>query len=434
VFSALRRIIRFLQHDLWREELRRLSGGKKLGLASLRVFSHLLVSFSQNLAGIRAAGLTLITLLALVPLLALVFAIADGFGLSDDLQAAMASYAEDLPPALQDAVGQIQILVASVRFTALGVLGTVILVWTALVLFTRIEQAFNYVWRTRRSRPWIRRVSDFIAVIVLVPVLVLGALFVKSMVVSATWVQRLREDYAWVEFIYETGISFAPHPMMWIAFTALYKMVPSARVQWRSAAIGGVVAGSLWIAVYGLYLDFQVGVAQANAIYATLAALPLLLIYLQISWTIILAGAEVSYAVQNLESLRGTEHMPPASHAIKVRLGWHLLNRASDAFRNGRAGCDLARFAMDMDVPREWVDGVYDALYAGGLLVCVQGDQDIAMPARPPEQILFSQVVDAVDRQDVAGFLERVRLPEEGEKQLLAAEQAGADRLAERSF
>ena len=66
------------------------------------------------------------------------------------------------------------------------------------------------------------------------------------------------------------------------------------------------------------------GVAQANAIYATLAALPLLLIYLQISWTIILAGAEVSYAVQNLESLRGTEHMPPASHAIKVRLGWHL--------------------------------------------------------------------------------------------------------------
>ncbi len=432
MFRTVRRFIRFLREDLWREPLRGMSRGKRLRIGTLRVLSHLLVAFTQNLAGIRAAGLTLITLLSLVPLLALVFALANGLGYGEDLKEAMLSYAEELPPDLRDAVVQIHTMVDSVRFTALGLLGTLILIWTSFALFTRIEQAFNYVWRSRRRRPWFRRISDFIALVILVPVLVMGALFVKSWFTSAA--EDLREDYALVDFLVEAGLSLAPHVMMWVAFTTLYKMVPSAQVRWRAAVIGGVLAGSLWIFLYGVYLSFQVGVAQANAIYATLAALPLLLIYLQLSWTIILAGAEVSYAVQNLESLRGTEHLPPATHAIRVRLGWHLVIKASDNFRNGRGGCDLAQFAMEMDVPREWVDAVFDALYAGGLLVGVQGDQDIAMPARPPEEILFSQVLNAVNRQDVAGFLERVRLPEEGEKQLLAAEQAGADRLAERSF
>lgn len=410
-------------------------GGKRFCIATLRVLSHLLVAFTQNLAGIRAAGLTLITLLSLVPLLALVFAIANGLGYSDDLQQAMLDFAEDLPAGLKDGVLHIHAMVESLQFTALGVVGTLILVWTSFALFTRVEQAFNHVWRARSKRSWIRRVSDFIALVVLVPVLVVGALFLKSMVTGAAWVQGLREDHAWAETLYEFGVGFTPHIMMWVAFTALYKLIPSARVQWRAAAIGGVVAGSLWILLYGVYLNFQVGVAQANAIYATLAALPLLLIYLQLSWTIILAGAEVSYAVQNLRALRGSEHLPPASHAINVRLAWHLMTRASHGFREGRAGCELAQVSADLDVPREWVDGVFEALSEAGLLVAVQGgDEDIAMPARPPEEITFSDVLNAVNGHDVAGFLQRVRLPEPGEEDLTAAEQAEAERLGQRSF
>lgn len=429
------RIITFLREDLWREELRRKPTAKRLGMATLRVLSHLFVSFRENLAGIRAAGLTLITLLSLVPLLALIFAIGNGLGYSDDLQLAMSEFAQDLPPGLQDGVQQIQIMVESVQFTALGLVGTLILVWTSFTLFTKVEQAFNHVWRTRSNRSLIRRISDFIALVVLVPVLVLGALFLTSMVTDAQWIQDLRAEHSLAEALYDAGTGFAPHVMMWVAFIAIYKLIPSANVQWRAAAIGGVVAGSLWIVVYGLYLTFQVGVARANAIYATLAALPLLLIYLQVSWTIILAGAEVSYAVQNLQALRGTEHLPPASHAIRVRLAWHLMARASEGFREGRSGCELAQVAVDLDVPREWVDAVFDALYEAGLVVGIRGsDQDIAMPARPPEEITFAQVVAAVNGQDTRGFLERVRLPEVGEEDLTAAEAAGAERLGRRSF
>ena len=434
MFSALRRFIRFLRKDLWREELRHMPGGKKFGIASLRVFAHVLVSFTQNLAGIRAAGLTLITLLSLVPLLVLIFAIANGFGYSEDLKQAMTDFAADLPPDIGAVVMQIHALVDSVRFTALGAVGTLVLVWTSFALFTRVEQAFNHVWRARRRRSWLRRISDFIALIVLVPVLVLGALFLKSMVTGADWIQGLREEYALAESLYNAGIGLAPHVMMWVAFTTMYKMVPSARVHWRAALVGGIIAGSLWIILYSVYLNFQVGVAQANAIYATLAALPLLLIYLQLSWTVILAGAEVSYAMQNLESLRGTEHLPPASQPIKIRLAWQLVHKASESFREGRGGCDLTSFAMERDVPREWVDAVFDALSAGGLIVGVQGDQDIAMPARPPDQILFSDVLKALNREDVGDFLDRVRLSEEGEKELSAVERAVTDTLAGRSF
>ena len=111
------------------------------------------------------------------------------------------------------------------------------------------------------------------------------------------------------------------------------------------------------------------------------------------------------------------------------------MTRASEGFRESRAGCELAQVAVDLDVPREWVDGVFDALSQAGLVVGVRGSgQDIAMPARPPEEITFGQVVSAVNGQDVRGFLERVQLPEEGEEDLTAAEAAGAERLGRRRF
>src|SRR5690606_25757476 len=143
--------------------------------------------------------------------------------------------------------------------------------------------------------------------------------------------------------------------------------------------------------------------ASANAVYLTFAALPILLVYLQLVWTIVLAGAEVAYAVQNLSSLHGSEQLPPAPRAVQQRLAWHLVAAACDGFRTGKRGVTAAELSTRMDVPMDWVDAVGDTLVRGGALVLLSSDDDRLMPARPPEQMDMAQVTSIVDGDQDGG-------------------------------
>lgn len=427
--STLRQWIQFLKQGVWHVDLRTRSGLQLLGLSVLRIVLHVATRFSRSLASLQAAGLTLMTLLALVPMLALVFTIANAMGYGETLNQYLQGLETEAPEGLQPAIEQIRQLVLRTDFGTLGAVGTVLVLWTGLGLFTRTEQAFNHIWRTSQRRRWARRVSDFIALVVLVPPLGLAALVLSSVLGGVRTIESLREQSSVLAWIYEAGLGFVPHLLLWVAFTALYRIMPSARVKWRAAAAGGVLAGSTMVFVHGFYIQAQVGVARANAIYATLAALPLLLIYLQILWTILLVGADVSYAVQNLYSLRGGEELPPPTPGVRRRLAWHLVQRASQAFRAGNRGVRISELAMELDVPGEWLDLASDDLLRMGVLVQVRGGDDLLMPARPPEKITPQQVLAAAEGEG-GRFLDRVRLGEDQERALAEAERGTGKALA----
>jgi membrane protein len=388
-------------------------------------------SFSQKLSGLQAAGLTLLTVLALVPMLALASALAKGLGYAEKLDETLVDWQRRFPQESQAAWEWVRTRIAEVNFGALGVVGSIVVLWSGLVLFTRVEQAMNLVWRTAHARPWYRRISDFLAIVVVVPPLAILSLAASS-VLSGLQFQGFLGDEA-VAWAWRQGLLLVPHVLAWLAFTLLYKIMPSAHVHWRGALVGGVIAGSALVALHGLYVRLNVGVANANAIYLTFAALPILLVYLQLLWTIVLAGAEIAYAVQNLGTLRPQTQLPPASHRVRQRLAWHLVHAASAAFRSGRKGVRTSTLCMQLDVPVEWVDDVGNQLVTGGILVAVDEDEDLLMPARPPEQIAMPDVsaivAGATDR-----FLQRVELPQEGEVALAAADAAAAQRLAALGF
>lgn len=423
---------RFLEHGIWETRLDRLPPARRLLLIVARIAVHVARSSAHNLAGLQAAGLTLVTLLALVPMLALMFALGEALGYADRLQQWLTELGSQLPVEARDGVLQVQHMVAEVDFGAMGVVGSAIILWSGLVLFTRVEQALNRIWRTRHSRPWMRRVSDFVSLIVLVPPLVLLALFGTSILGSFRSIDALRDvpGFAWV---HAAGMGLVPHVLLWLAFTALYRFMPSARVRWGSALCGGVVAGSLLVFLHGVYLHFQIGVAQANAIYATLAALPLLLVYLQLVWTVVMLGSEVSYAVQNLGSLRGGDQLPPPSGGVRQRMMWHLMDRAAAEFRTGRRGVRLSSLARRLDLPREWVDDAAELLVQAGLLVPVGGDEEVLMPGRPPETIAVADLL-AVLQAPGDPAAQRVALPEEAEQRLTAAFAAARREVAGMAF
>lgn len=426
------RCLAYLRRGLWAEELRRLPPLRRLGVGALRVVVHVVSSFSQNLASLQAAGLTLLTVLAIVPMLALITSLAKALGYGDDLQKQLDVWQAQFPEVTHSFFDKARELIDQVHFGALGLIGSLIVVWSALTLFIRVEQALNRVWRTRHSRPWYRRISDFIALVVVVPPLGILALVASSLLGGVDLIVWLRES-TWLSWIYDAGLGFVPHVLAWIAFTALYKIMPSAPVQWRSAAVGGVAAGSTLVVLHGIYLRLNVGVANASAIYLTFAALPILLIYVQLLWTVVLAGAEVSYAVQNLPSLRGGEQLPAAPRAVLQRLAWHLVDAACASFRGGRRGVRAADLSTSLDVPMEWVDTVADQLVQGGVLVMLQGDEERLMPSCPPDMLDMARVTAVIDGDDDAN-LERVRLPEPKEQEVSAARAAAGEKLGQVRF
>lgn len=425
-------MFRFLHHGVWDGDLQRMTPWRRRGVAILRVLAHLVGSFRSTANSLQAAGLTLVSLLALVPVLALVFAVAKALGYADKLEQQLLALAQHWPKDLQAAIESLRQMVAAVNFSALGLLGLVTVLWSGLVLFARVEDAFNIVWRTRKSRALHRRLTDFVTLTVVVPPLAVAALVGSSLLGSIAMLDGLRQN-EWLGWLADAGLGFVPHVLLWVAFAALYKIMPSADVRWSAAAIGGIVAGSSLIALNGVYVRFQVGVANANALYGTLAALPLLLIYLQLTWTVVLAGAEVGYAVQHLHRLRGSAPLPAPSPAVVQRIAWHLLAEGARAFRAGQRGVRLADLCARLDLPAEHVEQVAQRLLDGHVVVRLAGDPEVLMPARPPEQFALPEVL-AVLAGDGDQALARVRLPEAEERQLELVSELAREQLARLRF
>lgn len=300
------RLKTFFLEDLWQENLRECSMQRWLGLGLLRVLIHVAYGFSRNMGGIQAAGLTMLTVMAVVPLLAIGLSVADALGFHDTLENGIVAAVKAVLPESRETenlIWEVRSAVQRVNFEALGMLGSLVLLYTGYVLFTNVEQSLNRVWALRRSRSWYRRIAQFLIIVLIVPVFGLAAIFLSTLLHEGPWLHYLRQ-LTWLADLYSLGLKLVPHALLWIAFAALYKFMPATTVPWKGAIVGGVVAGTGWLLLHELYLYFQVGVATWEPIYAGFLALPLLLIYLQAGWSTVLVGAEFSYAVLHIHEMK----------------------------------------------------------------------------------------------------------------------------------
>ena len=384
------RPLRFLREGLWDLDLHACRWPKRVALSALRVGLHTIAHYDRHLVGIRASGLTLVTLLSMVPLLAVAFGVAGALGMRTALESALLRATSNVPEQFAEAVRWIDQLVRRTDLGALGAVGTGLLLWTGMAMFTKVEEALNFTWRARSRRAWLRRATSFVLLVVLVTALMLVALTSGAALASAPLVESLRSGLPWLLPLYEAGLWFVPHVLAWLALTALYRFMPSAPVAWRGALPAGVLAGSSLLAMHGVWVRFQIGVGQNNAIYATLAALPLLLVYLQLAWTIVLLGAELGYALQHLHVLgpaRETTHLP---FWARERMALRIAERALEAHARGDGPLSLTGEAQAVDVPRPWLELIADDLVRGGVLV--RSGEDDVLPAGPDEALRIAAV------------------------------------------
>ena len=423
----MRSWLRFLREDLWRADLRTLPRARAAGWAALRILVHIVRSLARELGGVRAGALTLASLFALVPALALVAAVAKGLGYGGELDAFLTRTLADTPEAVRQRLVELQALVQRTDFQALGLLGCGVLIWSAYAVYERVESALDAILGAPRRRSLVSRARNFLAFGVVIPFLVVVAVAMSSFLQGAS-LAGLRDRWEWLDATYVHSLRLLPYLMLWLVFSLLYRTLPSHSVGAVAALAGGMVAGTAWLLTLGVYLRFQIGVAQANAIYATFAALPLLIVYLQVTWSIFLVGAEVARCVQSLDR-PWPPPMPAANHALRRRMALALAHAVGARFAQGGGPLRLIQAAELLRAPLPWVHEVAKDLVAAGVLAQVAG-AEAYVPMVPPEQLSVATVVGAVEGLVVPELAPHLRLPPPLESRLAQVEARTLDDLA----
>jgi membrane protein len=304
--NPMQNLREFFSGSLWRDEGRSPAG--LLPIKLLRVLALAGRGLFQKSSLVRASALAYSTVLAIIPLLALLFAILKGLG----IQRLLAGHLlERLAPGSKEFAAQIFQYIENTQVTSLGVFGVVVLLLALVIVMTNVEQAFNETWKVSQTRPWRRKLSDYLSIFMIFPILMAGAISFSTALIGHPEIRRLLFGFLPQAF-YSATTSLVSLGVLWLAFTFIYVVMPNTHVRLSSALLGGIIGGSLWQVAQWIFAWFQGAATYYNAIYGALYHLLFLVIWMFWSWLIVLFGTEVAYAHQHLERLTREYRRPPS--------------------------------------------------------------------------------------------------------------------------
>ena len=368
--------------------------------------------FWDGLLNLRAMGLVYTTLLAMVPLLAVGISVLKGFGVHDQLEPTLASLLAPLGDKSVELASRIIDFVENINFGVLGAVGLVLLIYTAVSLIQKIESAFNYTWHLTNSRSLIRRFSDYLSVLMIGPVLVFAAVAITASLGSHHLVAVLG-DIPYLRGLVGGFGKILPYLLIIAAFTFVYLVVPNTRVAWRSALYGGLVAGILWELAGILFRNFVVGSTNYSAIYSGFAILLVFLIWLYVSWAILLIGASISFYHQNPEYLKLGAAGFPLSARMRDQLALQAMvdiGRAHD--RQSELPPTLENLANQQQVPVQMLARVLAALEADGLVRQTAGSPPRYLPGRSIRRIGVIDILASARAAEDDGRAGKIRCDE----------------------
>ena len=339
---------------------------------------------------VRSAALTFYTLMSLVPIVAVVFAVVKGFGLADGLIDNLYALFPQNPEIIDYVVGFAEKALARTQGGVVAAVALVMLFWAIIRVFGSIESAFNNIWEVKVERSVTRQYTDYIAVVMIVPVL-----WVVANAVGNYTQQLLGFDGSWY---FDLLSRFASMFIIWVMFTILYIIIPNTKVKFKSALMAGIVAGTLFLLFQWGYIYIQRWMTSYNAIYGSFAALPLLLIWLQTSWQILLFGGELSFAYQNIARF-GEERESLLISYDQILLSVMLSVVRHFREKGGATPADVIRARLGL--PTRIVNDVLYQLVQAGQLIAVpsgDGEREVAFaPAHDTGTLTVYGVLEAVE-------------------------------------
>lgn len=395
----LRQVRDAYQRWVWGTELARLSRPRRAVVRGVRLLHHLVRDLSEGQLTLRAMSLVYTTLLSLVPLLAVSFSVLKAFGVHNQLEPLLLNFLAPLGENGIELGIRIVTFVENMKVGVLGSVGLAFLIYTVVSLVQKIEASFNYIWHIDSSRRLVRRFSDYMSVILVGPVLVFSALGITAAVMASSVMQQLAAVEPVATLIHIAG-RVVPYVLVCGAFTFIYVFIPNTKVHLSAAAIGGVVAGILWETTGWLFASFVAGSTRYTAIYSGFAIVIIFMIWLYLSWLILLLGAQIAYYQQHPTVLRlrhgegrlGNEARERLAILLMVAIGYH--------YYHGRPLWTLERLAQELAVPPPALQETLGLLERGGFISQTADDPPAYYPARDIETISLRAVLEAVRHAD----------------------------------
>lgn len=413
----LDRLDRRILDWLW-DQKRPTTGPAGWGVMALRVAYMSARNSLSDRVPFQASALTFMTLLGLVPALAISFSVAKGLGFAGTLKKMLLE--NEFVASQTEVFTKIIGYVENTQVGTLGAVGLVLLVGTLVITLSSVEATFNRIWNVRVTRSWTRRFTDYLSVLIIVPLLILMATGAWATVSGHSAVRELL-NMAVVGRLAGWGLSLGPLLLLSTALTFFYMFLPNTNIPFKSAALAGVLAGAMWWGVQSSYIYFQIGVARYNAIYGGFASLPLFFIWLQVSWTVVLLGAELAHAHHVCRRGPLPRYLlPPMSPAQREALALRILYRLALRFENGQPAMSLAQLARELNAPERELHYLVSDMIDVGLVVDV-GEEGRIQPGRSLDSITLADalallrgegasVVDGADDREVCRLLSQAEL------------------------
>jgi membrane protein len=394
--------IKRINDAIWHTPLSEISKGKTFVIKQMRIIVIASRGFSNHKVELRASALTFYSLLSIIPVAAIAFAIAKGFGLDQNLREMItkefASHQEVLNWLLETSTTALE----QTRGGYLAGIGMLILFWSVMSLLDHIENSFNHIWQIRTARPWYRKFTDYLTIMLIAPVFII--LSGSITVFISTYLTEFMSKAPILDFfkpIISFTFKFAPYFLTWISMTVLFIIMPNTKVKFMPAMISGIIAGTAVQILQWLYIDLQFGITKLSAIYGSFAAVPLFILWLQITWLIVLLGAELAFANQNISNYEFESESLKISHYQKRALVLMIMHIIISKFAVGERPISAENIAVQLRIPVRLVREILQDLSLVNLISVIHENdrkETQYQPALDINKLSVSYVFSKIDR------------------------------------
>jgi membrane protein len=446
---------------IWRNSKSNDQPGTRILRCACRIIFIVTREAQEDKITLRASALTFTVVLSLVPMLALGTAVLKGLGAGDQMRVAAYTFIEQFESAADDldfipgkdkpssdelekvspqaegnsdqateqesqsgnltnhlhnAVDKIFDYVDRTNFATLGTFGILGMVLAALGVLGSIEQSMNAIWQTRRGRALGRKIIDYMALMILLPISVNLALATSTTLQSTTLYSKIQEILP--IFMFGFFLKLLPILILILTFTLLYRFIPNTKVEYVPALAGGIFGGFSWYLVEIFYIKLQIGVAKYNAIYGSFATLPLFFLFIYVAWVVFLLGAEVAFAFQFWKHYQWEK--VKLSPVIRLAMAFDIMEAALNDF-TARRITNKSSLARHLGKADNSISLIVNELVEGGMLRQVTGKLEGYVPAAPSAQLKPVEIMDIIFGKDIPEILKGCGL---ANKALKAARQS----------
>lgn len=408
--------IKSLNDAIWHTAPSEISRRKLFLFKQLRIIIVAARGFMRDKVQIRASALTFYSLISLIPLAAIAFAIAKGFGLDQNLEQILSNFISQIQildkQAQQDILKWLLSLttnaIEKTRGGYIAGVGVIILFWSVMSLLDHIESSFNHIWQIRSSRPWYRKFTDYLTIMLIAPVFIIlsGSITVFVGTELADYIAKA-PILDFFKPVISFLVKFSPYFLSWVVLTILFMIIPNTKVKFLPAFVSGIIAGTTLQILRWLYIDLQFGISKLSTIYGGFVAFPLFIIWLQSSWIIVLLGAELSFANQNVSRYEFESEALNISNYQKRALILLIMNLIVCNFARGKKPFSAERIAGTLKIPVRIARDILQDLNSVDLVSIIHINEHkewLYQPALDINKLTVSFILSRLDKKGIEQY------------------------------